>query len=180
MSYRYQALSARREQAAVEQEQQPVLRRIDDPRRRPATLALLHGLQLLRRRGTVEHPQVLSLSKSLLSVRALEERHPVAARGAAAKTGGRPEEDQVDHETREQGDDQAGRPIDRQTYAFLARRTVRLCPHTDPVIRQPYRYIWEHIEDLIERCNKLHFEKKKKKRNYMYYRIAFYTFQDLW
>lgn len=140
MPYRYQALSTRLRQAAVEQELHPVLRRIDDPRRRSATLALLHGLQLLRRRRTVEHPEILPLSKSLLSVCALEERHSAAARGAAAETGGRPEEDQIDHEAREQGDDQAGRPIDRQTYAFLAGCIVRLRPHTDPVIRQSNRY----------------------------------------
>lgn len=141
MSYRYQALSSRLRQTASEQELYPVLRRIDDPRRRFATLALLHGLQLLRRRRIVEHPEILSLSKSLLSVCALEERHSVAACGFTAETGGRSEEDQVDHETREQRDDQAGWPIDRQTYAFLAGCIVRLCPHTDPVIRQPYRYI---------------------------------------
>lgn len=139
MSRCHQALSARREQATGQQELQSILRRPDDPRRRATALALLHGLQLLRRRGDVERSQVLSLPKSLLSVRALEERHAVAARGVAAKTRGRPEEDQVDHETREQGDDQAGWPFHRQAYAFVAGRIVRLRPHTDSTVRQPHR-----------------------------------------
>lgn len=153
----HQALPGRCQQATNQQGGfQPVLRCVDDSRCCIVALALLYGLQLLRRRGTVEHSQVLSLSEPLLFVRAMEKRHAITARRSVAKTCGCSEEDQVDYETRKQGDDQTGWPIDRQTNSFLARCFVRLCSNTDPVVRQPNRYI-------SSACAFFLVKKKKKK-----------------
>lgn len=130
-----------RQQTPPGQRRGGLQRRSDDPRRGPFALAVVHGLQLLRRRGDLEHPKVLPVPEQVRSVRQVEERHAAAACGASQETRRCPEEDQKCSQEGQQGDYQACWKVHRQTHPLVPWSTVRLRDCTNTTLRQLDRYL---------------------------------------